>query len=472
MNNDPEDTHDIVTPTSRTRLGDAGSRVDIDDGPYVEWPIGLQFDIARAAVRRLGGFRGPRTFVNLTGPHLDEMIDNHTDMRPQNLLGVKGLSRLQLPSSIQTMVFHADFGDSIRAYDKWPALLKMLSFPSMSTADNVLDHEYVFPPGLERVYFPIDDPRLSLATAAGFAWPDSIVEMSLRVDHEGIRISLRNPNTWPHRLETLRLTVARDNRGNPEGDIEALDDMPATPASSDEANLDTVSAYLTMLPATLRTVHFNARMYNMTTTHWPETVTKLTLAGASAMFHSGSRAWPASLTDLDMGGVERLEPDDEPLANMAPGVEPAQLQVGMGGFWNPDNIVPFRVLLPRSNIAPVGWPATLQHIVLPTFFNDEIPQLPPGLRSMEFGDDYDSPLPDAPLPAMLQRLTFGREYNQEIPDFRFPETLRSLTFGYFFDKPLPDFPLPANLQTLTLGISYSWPVPEIGPDTQVLRINT
>lgn len=401
--------NDLGAPHFATRdewgmLGDEGARIDVDDW----WYNGIRiadmfdrFDVARAAVQGAGEHFGVRTFVNLSGDHLNTMISRHPDMRPQNILRVKGLGILQLPASIETMSFHEEFRDSIRGYTHWPAHLKLLIFHSMSQQDRTLDRDYIFPPDLERVHFPILDEHFSLATGPGFAWPDRIVEMSLRVDRQSIRTSLSNANMWPRLLETLRLTVAI-HETTVEGfdHLAELAELPATPAMVRQpldGNITEISQCLAMLPATLHTLYFHSYMLDMMSVRWPDSVTKLILQGHSGAFVPDARTWPASLTDLDM---ERFQSD--PFRPSTEDVDP----FGAGGVDT------------HRFMASVVWPPNLQRLVLPNVL--------------------EIPLVGCIWPETLRHLVVSDRFNEEIfsQGCPIPETLLTLTIPLGFDDPL------------------------------------
>lgn len=501
---------DYISDKVRSMLGE-GSRVDVDDAAFAGMSSSMQLRLACAASRLVTGGRwiGVRTFVNLTGQHLDDIIDFNREfnldrelervddqplqIHPLQLLGVKSLgSRIdqKLPQSIKIMKFDRGFRDSIKGFKQWPSTLQVLVFSSISRDDGIMDENYVFPERLERVYFPKNlptepgVPHFSLATSQGFTWPNGILHMSLRVDYSGIQTSLNNAKRWPPRLKSLRLRITSESR--------------------DRLTETCVSRYLETLTDTLNTLNLqiDQRTDNMLRIVWPTNLKKLTLEGSSKTFNPTS--WPASLTDLYLERFysTQLLPRTEAARNRNIG------QLNMATVVWPPNLE--RLALPlrmEVKLAGCAWPSSLKHLALPMYFGEwpgtpnTIPNLqgllsikfpythnqptgliiervhfgnrfnqpftrplPASLKHLvfenEFGCRFDHPLPPVALPQNLITLCFGDSYNQPLPNFQLPPNLKHLRFGREYDHPLPDHQLPAKLQSLRFGYFYNYTLPE------------
>lgn len=471
---------DFISEPVWSMLGE-GSRIDVDDAAFAGLPSWMQLRLACAASRLVTGglCSGVRTFVNLTGQHLDDIInfnndfelDRELDRRPKcgvqihplQLLGVKSLSSRideHLPHSIKTMKFDRGFSDSIRGYKQWPPSLEVLVFSSISRNDSILDENYVFPTTLERVYFPENlptapgEPYFSLATSQGFTWPNGILHMSLRVDYRGIQTSLNNAERWPPRLESLRLRI--------------------TSVRSDRLTETCVSEYLETLPDTLNTLHLeiDQRTDNMLRIVWPVNLKKLTLEGGSKMFNPTS--WPTTLTDLYLERFysTQLLPRTQAHENLG--------QLNMATVVWPPNLE--RLTLPlRMEVALVDcvWPSSLKHLALPVYFGEwpgtpnTVPELPHGLLSIKFPYMHNQPLLGAGLRDGIERVHFGSRYNQPFPR-PLPASLKHLVFemkfGCAFDHPLPSVALPQNLITLCFGASYDQPLPNFQLPPNLLHL--
>eukprot|EP00435_Cladocopium_sp_Y103_P027448 s602_g6.t1 len=109
----------------------------------------------------------------------------------------------------------------------------------------------------------------------------------------------------------------------------------------------------------------------------------------------------------------------------------------------------------------IDLPRKLQHLNFGDGFNQPLSQcvfdanLPPGLRSLILGKDFNQCLDDIKLPQGLETLTFGRSYNQSLQNVHLPEGLQRLTFGYYMNQNLDEVVLPTGLQALVFGYSFN-----------------
>jgi hypothetical protein len=98
-------------------------------------------------------------------------------------------------------------------------------------------------------------------------------------------------------------------------------------------------------------------------------------------------------------------------------------------------------------------PSSITHITLETSFNQPVNEgiLPNSLTHLTFGYYFNQPINQGILPNSLTHLTFGSYFN--LPVSSLPNSLTHLTLGYFFDQPV-DL-LPNSLTHLTLGCYFN-----------------
>lgn len=135
--------------------------------------------------------------------------------------------------------------------------------------------------------------------------------------------------------------------------------------------------------------------------------------------------------------------------------------------------------LPRLHISSLAWEAPASHL-------GDGSDLPPELRELTFGRDFNRTLSGLVWPPKLERLTFGSKFNRDLVQREgrsavgraptgavagggvvdreqqggavliglLPRSLEELTFGKQFNRPLPRRLLPPGLVSLTLGRNF------------------
>lgn len=117
-------------------------------------------------------------------------------------------------------------------------------------------------------------------------------------------------------------------------------------------------------------------------------------------------------------------------------------------------------------------PSTLKHLSL-LDYNDPLPILPSGLKSLVLGAQFNQPVDN--LPKLLEKLYLGEEFDQNVENL--PNSLEELHLGDYFNKPLDYLPpnlkklyinssffkyqvdnLPVGLEILKLGYAYTKPI--------------
>ena len=138
--------------------------------------------------------------------------------------------------------------------------------------------------------------------------------------------------------------------------------------------------------------------------------------------------FPSSLKSLTFG-----QSFNQPLANILP-VNLKSLTLG-----------------DRFNQPLPSLPITLEHLILGDNFNHPLPlHLPPGLLTLEYGQEYNHPVEIKNLPSTLQSLKFCEYFDKEITH-PLPVSLKELSFHSYYHQKLNNNFLPAGLVSLKIG---------------------
>lgn len=81
--------------------------------------------------------------------------------------------------------------------------------------------------------------------------------------------------------------------------------------------------------------------------------------------------------------------------------------------------------------------------------------LPPNLKKLQFGQEYNKIIKRNILPESLEELIFGHDFNQLLDEHIFPLNIIKLTFGYNFNHFVKRNVLPNNLEKLKFGNTYN-----------------
>ena len=94
---------------------------------------------------------------------------------------------------------------------------------------------------------------------------------------------------------------------------------------------------------------------------------------------------------------------------------------------------------------------------LPSYFNEELKNLPPGTKIIKFEENYNkgefsrfNQLVDH-LPNSVIHLIFGWDFNQSVNNLQ--NSITHLTFGYWFDQQVDN--LPNSITHLTFGYCFN-----------------
>ncbi|KYR01630.1 hypothetical protein DLAC_01631 [Tieghemostelium lacteum] len=104
-------------------------------------------------------------------------------------------------------------------------------------------------------------------------------------------------------------------------------------------------------------------------------------------------------------------------------------------------------------------PDSLTHYTISYNIGQLTKPLPPSLKYIKFGNDYNSIIDDYILPESLEEMVFDYLYNQPLPNL--PKQLKSLSFGSSYNHPLRKGLLPESLEKLVLGLRFGQPVKNI-----------
>ena len=91
-----------------------------------------------------------------------------------------------------------------------------------------------------------------------------------------------------------------------------------------------------------------------------------------------------------------------------------------------------------------------------------IPRLPPNVKKLIFGIEFDLSIANIILPRHLTHITFGFSFDQQIDHIVFPIHLTHMLFGYSFNRPIEDVIFPNQLTDITFGHSFNRPIDKIG----------
>ena len=118
-----------------------------------------------------------------------------------------------------------------------------------------------------------------------------------------------------------------------------------------------------------------------------------------------------------------------------------------------------------SPLSDVQWPVALEELELSVW---NLPchqlRLPPRLRKLRFGEEFNQSVADLELPSTLEWLGFGDKFNQPVEGvLRLPMRLQQLHFGSgnntdTFNQPLTNMQWPSSLQSLFLPMSLDLPL--------------
>ena len=119
-------------------------------------------------------------------------------------------------------------------------------------------------------------------------------------------------------------------------------------------------------------------------------------------------------------------------------------------LWNFDGFIP----------ASFGWPVALEELELSAWnCSSHQLRLPPRLRKLRFGSEFNQSVAELELPSTLEWLGFGDSFNQPVEGvLRLPMRLQQLHFGLGYNKdkfnqPLTNMQWPSSLQSLFLPSS-------------------
>lgn len=104
-------------------------------------------------------------------------------------------------------------------------------------------------------------------------------------------------------------------------------------------------------------------------------------------------------------------------------------------------------------------PKCLKRLEFGNDFNQSV-NLPPLLKILMFGINFNQVLKENSLPSSLQYLKFGNDFNKHINKDVLPNSLRILIFGNNFDQKFDEYSLPNSLKYLKFGVNFNKPINE------------
>ena len=109
-----------------------------------------------------------------------------------------------------------------------------------------------------------------------------------------------------------------------------------------------------------------------------------------------------------------------------------------------------------TSLDSLNLPTNLQSLTFGRSFNRNLERVnwPSSLQHLTFGSQFNQSLAGVTFPSCLPTLTFGSQFNQRLAGGTLPISLQTLTFGSQFDQSLKDVTLPSSLQTLTFGSRF------------------
>jgi hypothetical protein len=108
----------------------------------------------------------------------------------------------------------------------------------------------------------------------------------------------------------------------------------------------------------------------------------------------------------------------------------------------------------------VNLSASIQELTFGRFFDDNVPVLPPFLKKLTFGSDFNKYIYNNVLPDTLTHLTFGKSYNKPLGLKSLPKSLTFLKFDRSFNQQIEKGVLPDSITHLSLGMCYNKPLEE------------
>jgi hypothetical protein len=100
-------------------------------------------------------------------------------------------------------------------------------------------------------------------------------------------------------------------------------------------------------------------------------------------------------------------------------------------------------------------PPSLQELNLNNNIILQENDLPPNLKKIKLGDNYDKRIKRNILPESLEELTFGYSFNQPLDEHILPKNIKKLIFGYEFNHFIKRNVLPNKLEELKFGFAYN-----------------
>lgn len=201
---------------------------------------------------------------------------------------------------------------------------------------------------------------------------------------------------------------------------------------------------LVSLPPNLTHLTIDIYNFNHPVDCLPSPLTHFTLE--SGQFNHPLTSLPLSLQQL----ILNFESFQQPLDKLPPQL--THLHINAPKFNQPLNMLPQSLThLFISSGTPFNLPLEnvllphLMELFLPDSFNHPLTSLPPLLKVLDLGYDFDSAIT---LPSYLNTLKFGHKFNQPIVEF--PQSLQNLCFGVCFNQEIDFCSLP-HLRKLKLG---------------------
>lgn len=90
---------------------------------------------------------------------------------------------------------------------------------------------------------------------------------------------------------------------------------------------------------------------------------------------------------------------------------------------------------------------SITHLILGSFFNQNVDYLPPSLLHLEFGYQFDQPIDHLPLNLQSLKFPFFGKFNQFVDHL--PNSLKVIVFSGSFNRPLDN--LPTSLKSLYIN---------------------
>jgi len=389
--------------------------------PYLQWILPRQLTTMELPLRgQCHGSINQLTFPSsLTDLHLGAWQGNADQLSA-------------LPSNLQTLHL-GQFFDAPLDPVEWPQSLQSL------TLSWLFDHP------LECVRLPNSLTHLHLGRSynhpiESMPLPASLTELDMgalrKFNHplEQLRLPcalriLRLPPSFNHPLDRLHLPASMTELELGEEFNQPLVawNPPASLTSLQLPTKWTLGASQLRIPPNLPqltlSLLFNEARESLSLLRLPPTLHTLRLGGAMEGNDLAALTFPASLTSLDLG--DRC----------------------------------------HASLDHVVWPPHLTRLMADSAFDQPLLNWspPPSLTELELADKYgcgwwNLPVSQLRLPPNLRKLTFGEDFNQPLTGLQFPPSLRVLRFGQFFNQSLAHsvWTPPADLEELDMGRCQEW----------------